>query len=172
MAPCAKRRARTPRLIFNRGEPPHPLRPRPPSSSRAGSQDSTSGQSKSYDATWETRRPLATSGGSGGHAVVSGGRRSSSQLDALGGSSLGLLAASRPAPPGASDPPRSRSEVRRRCESRMGVIGSYGRAAVPGRGSAWGCVRIVIGVDRELEDAMPMTARRSFEAAGSPVPGW
>jgi hypothetical protein len=53
-----------------------------------------------------------------------------------------------------------------------GLMGSYGRAAVPGRRSAWGCVRIVIGVDRELEHAMPMTARRSFEAAGSPVPGW
>jgi hypothetical protein len=46
----------------------------------------TSGQSKSYDATWETHRPLATSGGFGGHAVVSGGRRSSYQLEALAGS--------------------------------------------------------------------------------------
>jgi hypothetical protein len=47
---------------------------------------------------------LGTSGGSGGHAVVSGGRRSSSQLEALGGSSLGLPPASRPAPPGAFEP--------------------------------------------------------------------
>jgi len=54
----------------------------------------------------------------------------------------------------------------------MGLMGSYGRAAVPGRRSAWGCVRIEIGVDREVEHAMPMTARRCLEAAGSPVAGW
>lgn len=74
---------------------------------------STSGQSKTYDATWETRRPLATSGGSGGHAVVSGGRRSSSQLEALGGSSLGLRSTTaRTAPPAVARTPRPVSRPR------------------------------------------------------------
>ena len=50
--------------------------------------------------------------------------------------------------------------------------GSDGRAAVPGRRSAWGCVRIVIGVDWKLEHAMSVTARRCLEAAGSPLAGW
>ena len=51
------------------------------------------------------------------------------------------------------------------------VHGSDRRAAVPGRGSAWGCIRVVSGVDRELEQAMPVTAGRRVEAAGSPVAG-
>jgi hypothetical protein len=51
---------------------------------------STSGPPKTYGATWGTRRPFVTSGGSGGLAGVCGGRRSFSLLEALTGSSVGL----------------------------------------------------------------------------------
>ena len=51
------------------------------------------------------------------------------------------------------------------------VLVSDRRAAVPSRGSARGGVRVVSGVDRELEHAMPVAARRRVEAAGSPVAG-
>jgi hypothetical protein len=42
------------------------------------------------------------------------------------------------------------------------------RPAVPGGWSAWGGVRVVIEVNRELKHAMPVTARRGIEAAESP----
>ena len=40
--------------------------------------------------------------------------------------------------------------------------------AVPGGWSAWGGVRVVSEVNRELKHAMPVTARRRIEAAESP----
>jgi hypothetical protein len=44
--------------------------------------------------------------------------------------------------------------------------------AMPGGWSAWGGVRVVSEVNRELKHAMSMSAWGCFEAAGSPVSGW
>jgi hypothetical protein len=64
---------------------------------------------------------------------------------------------------GSGPPPRS---LVHSCVPDAWIRGSDGRSAVPGRGSAWGCVRVTSRIDRKLEHAVPVTTRRRDEAAG------